>query len=284
MSRIVVITGCSAGLGIAIAVQAARGGNTVYATMRDIGKAGALQQAADAARVSLHVLPMDVGNTASVNACVGEILAREGRIDVLINNAGSGFVRSTEQATEEDIAWIMNVNFMGVVRTTKAVIASMRKARSGHIINITSVGGLVGQPFNEVYCASKFAVEGYTESLAAYVQPSFGVRFTAVEPGGIRSEFANAALAHVAATGGMLEDEYLPIIQKYLGGARARGDTAYQTCEQVAEVVIRCMESDNPPVRIRTSDWAEAFCRLKTEADPDGLKLQKQVVDMFLGG
>lgn len=284
MSRIVVITGCSAGLGIAIAVQAARGGNTVYATMRDIGKAGALQQAADAARVSLHVLPMDVGNTASVKACVGEILAREGRIDVLINNAGSGFVRSTEQATEEDIAWIMNVNFMGVVRTTKAVIASMRKARSGHIINITSVGGLVGQPFNEVYCASKFAVEGYTESLAAYVQPSFGVRFTAVEPGGIRSEFANAALAHVAATGGMLEDEYLPIIQKYLGGARARGDTAYQTCEQVAEVVIRCMESDNPPVRIRTSDWAEAFCRLKTEADPDGLKLQKQVVDMFLGG
>lgn len=282
MSKIVVITGCSAGLGIAIAVQAAQKGHKVYATMRNTSKRGALDEAAAAANVSLEVLALDVADTASVNNCLEQIFTKEGRIDVLINNAGSGFVRSTEQASEEDIAWIMNVNFMGVVRATKAVIGHMREARSGHIINISSVGGLVGQPFNEVYCASKFAVEGYTESLACYVTPSFGINFTTVEPGGIKSEFANAAFAHVESTGGMLQDEYLPILTKYVGGARARGDTAYQTCDEVAAVVIDCMEAEKPPVRTRTSDWSNKFCELKTAADPDGLKLQKQVVETFL--
>jgi NAD(P)-dependent dehydrogenase (short-subunit alcohol dehydrogenase family) len=282
MSKIVVITGCSAGLGIAIAVQAAQKGHKVYATMRDTNKRAALDAATAAAKVGVEVLALDVANTQSVNSCLEQIFAKEGRIDVLINNAGSGFVRSTEQASEEDIAWIMNVNFMGVVRTTKAVIGRMREARAGHIINISSVGGLVGQPFNEVYCASKFAVEGYTESLACYVQPTFGINFTTVEPGGIRSEFANAAFAHVNASGGMLEDEYLPIIQKYIAGAQARGDSAYQTCDEVAEVVIDCMEAKNPPVRTRTSDWSKQFCELKTAADPDGLLLQKQVYDTLL--
>lgn len=282
MSKIVVITGCSAGLGIAIAVQAAQKGHKVYATMRNTSKRGALDEAAAAANVSLEVLALDVADTASVNNCLEQIFTKEGRIDVLINNAGSGFVRSTEQASEEDIAWIMNVNFMGVVRATKAVIGHMREARSGHIINISSVGGLVGQPFNEVYCASKFAVEGYTESLACYVTPSFGINFTTVEPGGIKSEFANAAFAHLESTGGMLQDEYLPILTKYVGGARARGDTAYQTCDEVAAVVIDCMDAAKPPVRTRTSDWSNKFCELKTAADPDGLKLQKQVVETFL--
>lgn len=282
MSKIVVITGCSAGLGIAIAVQAAQKGHKVYATMRDTKKRAALDTAAAAAKVGVEVLALDVADTESVNSCLEQIFAKEGRIDVLVNNAGSGFVRSTEQASEADIAWIMDVNFMGVVRTTKAVIGHMREARCGHIINISSVGGLVGQPFNEVYCASKFAVEGYTESLACYVTPNFGINFTAVEPGGIRSEFVNAAMAHVQSTGGMIQDEYLPILQKYIGGARSRGDSAYQTCDEVAEVVINCIEAKHPPVRTRTSDWSNKFCALKTAADPDGLKLQAQIIETFL--
>lgn len=282
MSKIIVITGCSTGLGIAIAVQAAHKGHKVYATMRNINKRAALDEATAAAQVSVEVLALDVASTVSVNSCMEQILGKEGRIDVLINNAGSGFVRATEQASEEDIAWIMDVNFMGVVRATKAVIGHMREARAGHIINISSVGGLVGQPFNEVYCASKFAVEGYTESLASYMTPSFGIHFTAVEPGGIKSEFANAALAHVQSTGGMLEDEYLPILKKYVGGGSARGEDVYQTCAEVAKVVIDCLEDDNPPVRTRTSQWSNKLCELKTRADPDGTRLQKQVYDTFL--
>ena len=284
MPKVIVITGTSTGLGVSIAVQAAAQGHKIYATMRDLAKAATLETAAKAAHVTIQTLALDVQDTASVNAAVASIMARDGRIDVLVNNAGAGFARATEQATMDDVHWIMDVNFMGVVRTTKAVLPHMRKARSGRVINITSVGGLVGQPFNEIYCASKFAVEGYTESLACYVEPNFGIHFTAVEPGGIQSEFAATAMKQIAGSGGLLQDEYLPIIQKYLAGAAARGTAAYQTADDVARVVMDVMEAANPPIRVRTSAWANDLCDLKTSADPDGHKLQKKVVDMFLCG
>ncbi len=284
MSKIVLVTGTSTGLGTSICVQAASNGHKVYATMRDPSKRVGVQQAARALGVSVEILALDVQDTGSVNAAVATIIEREGRIDVLVNNAGTGFARSTEQASLEDIERIMDVNFMGVVRATKAVLPHMRRARSGHIINISSVGGLVGQPFNEVYCAAKFAIEGYTEALASYVQPSFGIMFTAVEPGGIHSEFANSAMKQIASTGGLLQDEYLPLIQKYLASASARGAVAYQTSDAVAAIVMHCMESNDPPIRARTSAWANDLCELKTSADPDGKKLQKKVVDMFFGG
>jgi NAD(P)-dependent dehydrogenase (short-subunit alcohol dehydrogenase family) len=218
MSKIILVTGTSSGLGVSIAVQAARAGHTVYATMRNIEKRAALDAAAREAGVSLNLLTLDVQDTVSVNAAVDTVIAERGRVDVLINNAGAGFVRSTEQASEEDIQWVMDVNFMGVMRCTKAVMPHMRKQRAGHILTISSVGGLVGQPFNEIYCAAKFAVEGYMEAMASYITPSFGINFTSVEPGGISTEFAPNVLKHVAQTGGMLEDEYLPILQKYIGG------------------------------------------------------------------
>ncbi len=179
---------------------------------------------------------------------------------------------------------MMDVNFMGVVRCTKAVIPHMRRARSGHVITISSVGGLVGQPFNEIYCAAKFAVEGYSEALASYVTPNFGINFTTVEPGGIQSEFATNVLQHVQETGGMLEDEYLPILQKYIGGAENRqsGDDIYQTTDEVAAVVMDCMNASEPPIRTRTSTWGENFVRLKTELDPTGKQQQAAVIKQFL--
>lgn len=174
--------------------------------------------------------------------------------------------------------------FHGIGRCTKAVIPYMRKARQGRVIAISSVGGLIGQPFNEIYCASKFAVEGYIEGLASYVGPAFGLHFTALEPGGISSEFANSALKQIEDTGGMLQDEYLPILQKYLGSRTGRTDGIYQTSDEVARVVIGCATSDRPPVRCRTSKWSEDFTKLKTAADPDGKKAQAMVVEQMLGG
>ncbi|POC77784.1 short-chain dehydrogenase/reductase, partial [Vibrio vulnificus] len=92
-------------------------------------------------------------------------------------------------------------NLMGVIRMTKAVLPYMRNQREGRIINISSVGGLVGQPFNEIYCATKFGVEGYTEAMASYVQPEFNIKFTLIEPGGIQSEFTNNVMAQLQSTG-----------------------------------------------------------------------------------
>ena len=164
MPKVIVITGTSTGLGLALAVQLAARGHRVYATMRNLDKRTALDAAAAAAGVSLNVSRLDVQDAASVDTAIGAILAAEGHIDTLINNAGGGFVRATEQASEAQIAQVLDLNLMGTIRCTKAVLPAMRKARSGHVINISSVGGLVGQPFNEIYCAAKFAVEGYTES------------------------------------------------------------------------------------------------------------------------
>ncbi|MDP5215887.1 SDR family oxidoreductase [Ruegeria sp. 2205SS24-7] len=283
MSKVILITGASTGLGVSLAVQAAQAGHKVYASMRNLDKRAGLDAAVAAAGVSVECLQLDVQDDASVAAAMAQVIASEGRIDVLINNAGAGYVRSTEQAEMADVHWVVDVNFTGVLRCTKAALPHMRAARCGHIINIGSVGGLVGQPFNEIYCAAKFAVEGYTEALACYVTPHFGINFTVVEPGGIQTEFANSVLKQVSETGGMLEDEYLPILQSYISGSQARGDTAYQSADEVAEVVIRCMEAETPPIRARTSDWAEDLCRLKTEADPDGRKLQAKVMRDFLG-
>ncbi|MGJ8557825.1 MAG: SDR family oxidoreductase [Sulfitobacter geojensis] len=283
MTKIVLITGTSTGLGVATAVQAAQAGHTVYATMRNTQKRDTLDAAAQAAGVSLNPLQLDVQDTASVNAAVDAVINEQGRIDVLINNAGTGYVRSLEQAEEADIQKILDINYTGVARCIKAVIPHMRKARAGHVINISSVGGLVGQPFNEIYCGAKFAVEGLTEAMASYITPAFGIHFTAIEPGGITSEFANTVLEQVEQTGGMLEDEYLPILQKYISGSQSRQETGiYQTADEVAEVVMKVMGSEKPPVRTRTSQWSEDFSNLKTGLDPDGLKQQSRVAEQFL--
>ncbi|MEO0503135.1 MAG: SDR family oxidoreductase [Pseudomonadota bacterium] len=284
MPKVVLITGCSSGLGLALAVQAARAGHTVYATMRNLGKRAALEAAAQTAGVALHVAALDVQDSGSIADCVARVIEEQGRIDVLINNAGAGYVRSTEQASAEDIDWVIDVNLIGVVRCTKAVIGHFRKQRSGHVIAISSVGGLVGQPFNELYCAAKFGVEGYMEAMASYITPSFGIHFTLVEPGGIASDFAATVLKQVEETGGMLEDAYLPILQKYVGKAQTRQDgrDIYQTAEEVAAVVLSCVDATDPPIRVRTSQWGEEFCALKTALDPDGKTQQQKVIAAFL--
>lgn len=281
MKQVILITGASTGLGASLAAKAAAEGHTVYATMRNVAARTAID--AEMTTGTATVLPLDVQDTTSVQAVVDQIIAEQGRIDVLIANAGVGYARTTEQATEDDINRVMDTNVMGVIRSVKSVIPHMRKQRSGRVIAISSVGGLVGQPLNEIYCASKFAVEGYIESLATYVGPYFGIHFTTVQPGGISTEFANSALKQFMGSGGMIEDEYLPLIQKYLGNRDGRADGVFQTPSEVAQVILDVMGNPDPPIRLRTSAWAEAFSALKTQADPDGKKLQAQVIRDMLG-
>ena len=135
-----------------------------------------------------------------------------------------------------------------------------------------------------MYCAAKFAVEGFTESMASYMTKGFNINFTLVEPGGIRSEFANSALGNIASTGGVYNDEYKPLLESYIGSASIRQDVnAYQSSYEVADVIVnKAIEVSNPPIRIRTSEWAEELCKLKTASDPYGLILQKYVESKFM--
>jgi NAD(P)-dependent dehydrogenase (short-subunit alcohol dehydrogenase family) len=285
MTKTFLITGASGGLGLATTIKAAQAGFRVYATMRDPAKADALNAGLEAAGVTAQVIPLDVQDQGSIDRAVAHIMADAGRIDVLVNNAGSGFVRTVEQAAEEDIDWVLDVNLRGVIRCTKAVLPAMRTARRGHVVAISSVGGLVGQPFNELYCAAKFGVEGFMESLATYVGPAFGIHFSLVEPGGILSDFASSAMARFTASGEMTEDDYTPLLQAYMAGIQARAGKGgtYQTAEQVAGVVMNCVASDAPPLRVRTSDWAETATATKTGSDPDGTLLRDALVAQNFG-
>src|SRR5947208_15214972 len=188
MARIALVTGTSSGIGLSTAVALARKDFTVVATMRNLGKAAALQACAKADGVALDVRQLDVQDEHSVDACVRDVLRDHGRIDVLVNNAGAGFLGTLEQTSFEDLRRTMDINFFGVWRVTRAVLPAMRTARSGRIITNTSIGGLIGQPFNDAYCAAKFAVEGLMESLAP-VARRVGVWISLIEPGPVNTGF-----------------------------------------------------------------------------------------------
>ena len=287
MSKNVLITGTSTGVGFESAILFAQNGFKVYATMRNLAKSVALRKRIEEDNLEIEVMQLDVSDIDSIENTVKNILKKDGKIDVLINNAGAGFAKTLEEATLDEIDWVTDVNYTGVVRTTKAVLPSMREKRAGHIINITSVGGLVGQPFNELYCGAKFAVEGFTEALATYVSAPFNINFSMIEPGGIATEFMNNAVAKTMnEKGEMATGEYAPIFKKYMEGAQNRakseGVSPYQTSSEVAAVILQVAMSDNPPLRLRTSDWAENLCQLKTQADPDGKKIVNHVAEYFL--
>ena len=184
--HVILITGASSGFGKITAQMLAEEGFIVYGTSR---------KSVDTQTSAIRMLKMDVTDQLSIQQAVSRIISEQGRIDVLINNAGMGISGALELATEDEISWQMNTNFMGVVNVCKAVLPYMRKARQGRIINISSIGGVIAVPFQGFYSASKFAVEGYSEALASEVYP-FGIQVCLVEPGDFNTNFtANRSIS-----------------------------------------------------------------------------------------
>ncbi|MFE5943961.1 SDR family NAD(P)-dependent oxidoreductase [Streptomyces sp. NPDC056480] len=266
--KVVLITGTSSGIGLAAAVSAARAGFTTVATLRDPARAGALRTAAEAAGVALDIRRLDVTDAASVEECVAGVIADHGRLDAVVNNAGAGHVGTIENESVDEVRQVMEVNFFGVVTVTKAVMPHLR-ATGGRLLTVTSVGGVIGQPFNEAYCAAKFAAEGFMESLAP-VAATVGVTVAVIEPGAVASEFvANVGVEeNAAAEAGV----YGPALAHYLD--RTRGAfAAAQTSEAVGEAITEALTTDRPAFRIQTSDAARAFVGAKL-ADLDGSRIQ----------
>ncbi|MER5813101.1 SDR family NAD(P)-dependent oxidoreductase [Streptomyces sp. NPDC002033] len=265
--RTVLVTGTSSGIGLAAAVAAASAGWQVVATMRDTGKAGPLRAAAAEAGVGelIAVERLDVTDAASVDTCLTELLARYGRLDAVVNNAGAGRVGTIEQGTVEDVRDTMEVNFFGVVQVTRAALPHLRASR-GRVITVTSVGGIIGQPFNEAYCAAKFAVEGFMESLAP-VAATVGVDVTVVEPGAVASEFVNSIGLDLPA---MLEaaGPYAPALRAYVERT-TKSFAQAQTAAEAARPIVDALTADRPPLRVQTSDWARDFVSTKL-SDLDG--------------
>ena len=190
----VLITGTSKGIGYETALAFARAGYRVHATMRNPSQSPALAEVAANGRLPVMVTALDVDNDASVREGIAAIEAQHGPIDVLVNNAGIERADSIEESSIDDFRATMETNYFGVLRCVKAVVPQMRQRRSGTIINISSVAGSFSHPPMTSYCASKWALEAMSESLACEMK-SFGVRVAIVKPGII-----DTAMAHRIST------------------------------------------------------------------------------------
>ena len=186
MKQTVLITGSSTGLGFAAAVSLARAGHDVFASMRTPAKATDLQALASSEHLAISVISLDVDDDASVASGVNQVLDARGRIDVLVNNAGIGWLGSIEESPLDHFRQVMETNYFGALRCTQAVLPGMRVRRSGRIINVSSVAGKVSTAGHASYCASKFALEALSDALAAEVRP-FDIRVNVVEPGVIET-------------------------------------------------------------------------------------------------
>ncbi|MFM5952747.1 MAG: SDR family oxidoreductase [Novosphingobium sp.] len=254
---VALITGCSTGVGLHAAVRLAEAGYSVIATMRDPAKQQPLTDACTAAGVSLDVLALDVCEQASIDAAIKAVIAQHGRIDLLVNNAGAGFLGSIEQTSDADLRRTMETNFFGVWNLTKAVLPHMREHGSGRVISVTSVGGLLGQPFNEAYCAAKFAVEGMMEGLAPLAQ-QFGVDICLVEPGPINTEFVASVRSSSGASLAAMAEPYASLAQRYMA-ATGNVFAAYgQSGDDIARIICDLAKAERPDFRTITSDFAMA--------------------------
>jgi NAD(P)-dependent dehydrogenase (short-subunit alcohol dehydrogenase family) len=265
-SKVIAITGASSGIGLATALTFAELGWTVYAGTRNVER----DQEQYGHHANLHFMEMEVTSPESLEKAFAVIDSNHSYLDVLFCNAGFGYLRALGQADMEDIHRVYDTNVYGVMHTIRAGLPLLRKSDAGHLVATTSVGGLVGQPFNEIYCSAKFAVEGLLESLATYYKPTFNIDVTLLEPGAIATNFNQTVLGHVQQTGGILEDEYKPILTQYLD-AFSKRNSVPQTSESVAEVMVKLMDMEPKPLRIRTSEAAEAFVQYKVSQDPTGL-------------
>ncbi len=254
--RVILITGCSSGIGRATAIAAAARGHRVFATARNPETLRDLES-----RGRIRALALDVTDAASIRDAVAAVLAEAGRVDALVNNAGYGQYGAAEDVTAEEWRRQFDVNLFGALETARVVLPAMREKRRGTIVNVSSVAGKIAIPFAAPYCASKHALEAFSDALRVEVAP-FGIRVAVIEAGPIETRFGDRARAGVAR---MLASPG-PYSLFYRNAERAM-DTDFQAGklppEAVARVIVEAIESDNPRTRYRITRMARALILLK---------------------
>jgi NAD(P)-dependent dehydrogenase (short-subunit alcohol dehydrogenase family) len=235
------ITGCSTGFGREIARAALEASHTVLVTAR---RADAVQDFVDEFGDRAVAVALDVTDAGQVAAAVAAAEDAFGGIDVLVNNAGHGYLSAVEEGEDAEVRKLFDVNYFGAVDMIKAVLPAMRARGSGHIVNMSSMTGLVANPPNAYYSSTKFALEAVTEALATEVRP-LGIKVTAIEPGAFRTDWATRSMKESATP-----------ITDYADVA-ARKDLIKQFADhlpgdprKVAEAVLMVTELDDPPLRL----------------------------------
>lgn len=277
MTKIAVVTGSSSGIGYETSLLLARNQYTTYASMRNLKKSDELLKIASKENIPLKVIQLDVNDDRSVSNAIDSIVKENGRIDVLVNNAGFDLFGSLEELTIEEIKGQFETNFFGAARVTKSVIPTMRKQGSGIIINVSSIGGRIGLvPCNTMYHASKFALEGFTESLR-HELTEFNIDVILIEPGAIRSNFAENI--RTAKNYDSNNSPYAKTIQKVFEGFEPMLANA-SAPKEVAQVILNAANSSSPNIRYTVGKDAESI--LKARAELSDRELEKWVRESFM--
>ena len=267
--KTIFITGASSGLGKAAAILFAQNGWNVIASMRNPKKEDELTKFAN-----IQLMALDVTDADQITQ-ITEKVSAETTVDVVFNNAGYGLAGPFEGATDEQITQQINTNLLGVMRVTQSFIPHFRKNKNGLIISTTSIGGLLALPFNSVYHATKWALEGWSESLAFELKP-FGIKVKTVSPGGIATDFAGRSL--VMTQHPAYDDQMKQVLSIFMDPERAKD---YSTAEQIAQVVWEAVNDESEKLRYLAGEDAKAMYARRMEVGSE--QASKEIENLFYG-
>lgn len=249
------ISGCSTGFGRDLAELVLARGERVVATARN---AQTIAHLAQGNEDRCLVLPLDVTNPEQVQSVVRAAEEKFGHIDVLVNNAGYGYLTAFEEGQAQEYRPMFETNVFGLIALTQAVLPGMRQRRCGHIVNLSSVGGFVGMPSSAFYAGSKFAVEGISESLAAEVKP-FGISVTIVEPSAFRTDFTVRSLHTTASK----IPDYASTAGAVIGNLTQNADKHKGDPKRAVVAMFDMVHSDEPPLRLLLGSGAVNLAKMK---------------------
>jgi NAD(P)-dependent dehydrogenase (short-subunit alcohol dehydrogenase family) len=275
----VLITGCSSGFGLLAAVEFARRGHTVHATMRNLRKDGELKAAAAAAKVDVHIRPLDVLDQKSIDAAVKDVTA-QGPVDVLVNNAGFEMRGPIEEIDEDEVKRQFDTNVFGLLRVIRAVVPAMRERGSGTVVNLSSIGGIVAPPYGGMYGATKHAVESISEALYYELKP-FGIRVAIVEPGAFRTGFRDNILTARKFTKDSPYWKGFESFEAAFDNMRT-GTAATNDPQQVANIIVDAAFTEAPRLRYLVGSDAEMIAGVRKAMDFEGFeKTMRQALNWY---
>jgi NAD(P)-dependent dehydrogenase (short-subunit alcohol dehydrogenase family) len=272
--KVAIVTGSSTGIGYETSLALARNGFLTYATMRNLKKAQNIKSVATKESLTLYVNQLDVTDDASVKNAVEAISSEtRGRIDVLVNNAGYGLNGAFEDLAMDEIKAQYETNVFGLIRVTQAVLPTMRRQKSGTIVNISSGAGRFGFPSGSAYVSTKFAVEGLSESISYELEP-FGIKVVIVEPGVIRTNFGNGLV--VAKKSQHPNSPYSQMMKKIANSFEELMKNS-SSPDLVANVVLKAVKDENPSLRYLAGNDVEQWLGAKrTMSDEEFYKMMSQ--------
>lgn len=257
--KVSIVTGSSSGIGLETALILARNGYVTYATMRTPEKVALIKNAVEKESLPIKVIQLDVTDDESLKIAIDHVTSEDGRIDVLVNNAGYGLVGALEELSMEEIKAQFETNLFGLVKVIQAVLPTMRKQRSGRILNLSSGAGLFGYPGGSAYVSTKFAVEGLSESIAYELEP-FGIKVILIEPGFVKTNFANSMV--IAKKAQDPTSSYSQMMQRIAASSNELAKSG-SSAELVANVILDAATNPNPRLRYLVGKDVEAWAASK---------------------